>query len=41
VSVDVERAHTADAFAAVVVESDGLLVVVYELLVENIESFKE
>ena len=41
VSVDIERAHAADAFAAVVVEDDGLFVLLYELLVEHVEHFEE
>ena len=40
-AVDVERAHAADAFAAVVVKHYRFLVVVHELLVEHIEHFEE
>ncbi len=40
-SVDVQRAHTADTFTAVVVEYYGLFVVVDELFVKYVESFKE
>ena len=35
--IDVERAHTADPFTAVVVEDDGLLALAYQLLVEDVE----
>ena len=41
VSVDIERTHTADTFAAVIVEHHGLFTLVYELLVEHIEHFEE
>ena len=41
VSVDVERAHTADAFAAVAVEYYGFFAFLNELLVEHIEHFEE
>jgi hypothetical protein len=40
-SVDEEATHTADAFAAVVVECYRLFSFVDELLVENIHHFKE
>ena len=40
-AVDVERAHTADAFAAVVVEDYGLFAFLDELLVEHIEHLEE
>ena len=40
-SVDVERAHTADAFAAVVVEDERLFAVVDEFFVEDVEHFEE
>ncbi len=41
-SVDVETAHAADAFAAVVVEADGVGdVVIDELLIEDVEHFEE
>jgi hypothetical protein len=39
--IDVERAHTADTFAAVVVEDNGLLTIAYELLIEDIEHLEE
>ena len=40
-TVDVQRAHTADTLAAVVVESHGILTLVYEVVVQNIEHFEE
>ena len=40
-AVDVERAHTADSFAAVVVEDKRLLALVDELFVEDVEHFEE
>ena len=40
-AVDVERAHSADSLAAVVVEHDGLLTLLDEHLVENVESLEE
>ena len=40
-TVDVERAHTADALTAVVVEHERLLAFFYQLLVENIKHFEE
>ena len=40
-TVDVEGAHAADAFSAVVVEDEGLFSVVNEFLVEDIEHFEE
>ncbi len=40
-AVDVERAHAADAFAAVIVEYHGIFSLVDELLVEHVEHFKE
>ena len=40
-TVDIERAHTADTFAAVVVEYERLLAFFYELLVEDVEHFEE
>ncbi len=40
-TVDIERAHTADTFAAVVVEHDGFFALLYELLVEHVEHLKE
>ena len=40
-TVDIQRTHTADTLAAVVVEDHGFLALVYELLVEHIEHFKE
>ena len=40
-SVDVERAHAADAFAAVVVEHYGFLTALYQKLVEHVEHFEE
>ncbi len=41
VTVDVERAHAADAFAAVAVEYDGLFVLFDELLIEHVEHFEK
>ena len=41
VTVDVERAHAADTFTAVVIEYHGLFTFFYELLVEHVEHFKE
>ncbi len=41
VAVDVERAHTADAFAAVAVEYYGFFALLNELLVEHVEHFEE
>ena len=41
VAVDVERAHAADALAAVVVEHHGLLMLGHELLVEGVEHLEE
>ncbi len=41
-AIDVQAAHAADAFAAVVVEADGVgNAVVDELLVEDVEHFEE
>ena len=40
-AVDVERAHAADALAAVVVENERLLAGLDELFVENVEHFEE
>lgn len=40
-AVDVERAHTADAFATVAVKNDRLFVAVHELLVEHVEHLEE
>ena len=40
-AVDGEGAHTADTFAAVVVEHDGFLAFVHEFLVHDVEHFKE
>mgnify|MGYP003423049047 CR=1 FL=1 len=40
-TVDVERTHTADTFAAVVVEYERLLAVVNQLLVEDVEHLEE
>ena len=40
-SVDVERAHAADALAAVVVEHERLLAFLNELLVQNVEHLEE
>ena len=40
-AVDGERAHTADTLAAVVVEVNGLLALVYELLVHDVEHLEE
>ena len=40
-TVDVERTHTADTFAAIVVEDERLLAFAYELLVHNVERLKE
>ena len=40
-AVDHQRAHAADAFAAVVVEGNGLLALGDEVLVENVEHFQE
>jgi len=39
--VDHQRAHAADALAAVVIERDGLLALVGELLVEDVEHLEE
>lgn len=41
VSVDVERAHAADAFAAVRVKHYGFLALFDELLVEHVKGFEE
>ena len=41
VSVDVKRTHTADAFAAVVVERDRLFAFADELVVQNVQHFEE
>ena len=40
-AVDVERAHAADAFAAVVVEHYGFFALFNQLLVEHVEHFEE
>ena len=40
-TVDVEGAHAANAFSAVVVEDEGLFSVVNEFLVEDVEHFEE
>lgn len=40
-TVDGEGAHTANAFAAVVVKVDGLFTLVYELLVNDVEHLQE
>ena len=41
-TVDIKSAHAADAFAAVVVEADGVRdAVIDELLVQDVEHFKE
>ena len=40
-AVHIERAHAADAFAAVVVKDDGLLAVLYQTLVEDVECLEE
>ena len=40
-TVDVERAHTADTLAAVVIEYEGLLTFVDELLVQDVEHLEE
>ena len=40
-TIYVERAHTADTLAAIVVESDGVFVLRNEFLVENIHHLKE
>ena len=40
-AVDVEGAHAANAFSAVVVEDEGLFPVVDEFLVEDVEHFEE
>jgi len=40
-AVDGERAHTADTLTAVVVEVDGLLALVYEFLVHDVEHLEE
>ena len=40
-TVDVERAHAADALAAVVVEHERLLAFLNQLLVEDVEHLKE
>ena len=40
-TVDVERAHAADAFAAVAVKDNGFLALVDELLVEHVEHLEE
>ena len=41
VTVDIERAHTADTLAAVVVEDERLLAFVDEFLVEDVEHLQE
>ena len=41
ITVDVERAHTADSLAAVVVEHYRLLALLHKLLVEHVEHLKE
>ena len=40
-AVDHQRAHAADAFAAIVIERDGLLTLVAQLLVEDVEHLEE
>ena len=40
-TIDGEGAHTANAFAAVVVEVDGLFALVYELFVDDVEHLEE
>jgi hypothetical protein len=40
-AVDDHRAHAADAFAAVVIEGDGLLAAVDEVVVEDVEHLQE
>ena len=41
VSVDVERAHSTNTLAAVVVKHDGFFTLLDELLVENVKRFEE
>ena len=41
VTIDIERAHAADTLAAVVVKVDGLLALLDELLIEDIEHLEE
>jgi len=41
VAVDVQRAHAADALAAVVVEGHGLLALVDEVVVQDVEHLEE
>ena len=40
-AVDVQRAHTANAFTAVVVEHDRLFAFVDQIIVQNIQHFEE
>ena len=40
-SVDIERAHTADTLAAIVVEHNRFFTLVDELLIEYVEHFEE
>jgi hypothetical protein len=40
-AVDDETAHAADAFAAIVVESDGILTVLDEAFVDDVKHFEE
>ena len=40
-TVDVQRTHTADTLAAIVVECNRLLAFVYEVVVENVQHFEE
>ena len=40
-AVDVQRAHAADTLAAVVVEGHGLLALVYEVVVQDVEHLEE
>jgi len=40
-AVDVQRAHTADTFAAVVVERHGLLALVDQVVVQNIQHLEK
>ena len=40
-AVDDERAHAADTFTAIVIESDGFLALLDETLVRHVEHFQE
>ena len=40
-TVDIQRTHTADAFAAIVVEYERLLALLYQLFIQNVQHLQE